>query len=88
MTSSIVSDKDVGRRAESIREKASNSKKRVVTLTDSSAVSVKTEEANQVIDIDIKRLDEGKVYHVKYQGESYGVEKRPDGKIAFYEVLE
>jgi hypothetical protein len=50
-------------------------------------VIVKTEEANQVRDIDFEHLAEGKVYAIVYQGEIYGVEKRPDGKIAFYEVL-
>jgi len=40
------------------------------------------------IDIDINRLQEQKFYRVEYEGEVYAVEKLPERKIVFYEVVE
>jgi hypothetical protein len=36
----------------------------------------------------VNRLEEQKFYRVEYEGDVYTVEKLPDGKIVFYEVVE
>lgn len=67
---------------------AQNKEKRV-ELIESPAVSViRTENDRQVIDMDIEKLQSGKVYRVDYQGETYAVERKADGKLVFYEVLD
>ena len=59
-----------------------------VDLVNSSEVQVMKEKARDVIDIDVNHLEEQKFYRVEYEGDVYAVEKLPDGKIVFYEVVE
>jgi hypothetical protein len=54
----------------------------------SSEVKVMTEKGRDFIDIDVNRLQEQNFYRVEYEGDVYAVEKLPDGKIVFYEVVE
>ncbi len=61
---------------------------KIAELVLSSKVKVMTSGVKDFIDVDIKNLDEGKVYHIEYQDNVYGVEKLSDGKIAFYEVID
>ena len=59
-----------------------------VDLVNSSEVQIMKEKEKDFIDIDVNRLEEGKLYRVEYEGDVYAVEKLTDGKIAFYEVVE
>ena len=61
---------------------------KTVDLIESPKVLIIKEAGKDYIDIDIEHLDEGKFYHVEYHGDVYGIEKLPDGQIAFYEVLD
>lgn len=64
------------------------SSEKIAELVLSSKVKVMTSGVKDFIDVDIKNLDEGKVYHIEYQDNIYGVEKLSDGKITFYEVID
>jgi hypothetical protein len=57
-------------------------------LVNSSEVKVMKEKGMDFIDIDVNRLEEQKIYRVEYEGDVYAVEKSPDGKIVFFEVVE
>jgi hypothetical protein len=61
---------------------------KMVNLVDSSKVQVMSENGKYLIDVDIENLDEGKYYHVDYQGDVYGIEKLDDGQLVFYEVMD
>lgn len=61
---------------------------KMAELVPSSKVKVMTSGAKDFIDVDVESLDEGKVYHIEYQDNAYGVEKLSDGKITFYEVVD
>ncbi|MGI9010140.1 MAG: hypothetical protein ACR2F1_03000 [Nitrososphaeraceae archaeon] len=65
-----------------------NTLEKKVDLVNSPEVQVMKEKEKDFIDIDLKRLEEGKFYRVEYEGDVYSVEKLADGKIAFYEVIE
>ena len=65
-----------------------NTLEKKVDLINSPEVQVMKEKEKDFIDIDLKNLDEGKFYRVEYEGDVYAVEKLPDGKIVFYEVVE
>ena len=64
------------------------SSEKIAELVLSSKVKVMTSGAKDFIDVDIKNLDEGKIYHIEYQDNAYGVEKLADGKITIYEVVD
>jgi hypothetical protein len=64
------------------------SSEKMVELVHSSKVKVMTFGVKDFINVDIKNLDEGTVYHVEYQDNAYGVEKLSDGKITIYEVVD
>jgi hypothetical protein len=59
-----------------------------VDLVNSSEVQVRKEKEKDFIDIDVRRLEEGKYYRVEYEGDVYAVEKSTDDTIVFYEVVE
>jgi hypothetical protein len=61
---------------------------KMVNLIDSNKVQSIKESGKEYIDIDIEHLEQGKFYHVLYHGDDYGIEKLPDGEIAFYEVID
>lgn len=64
------------------------SSEKIAELILSPKVKVMTSGVKDIIDVEVKNLDEGIVYHVEYQNNVYGVEKLSDGKIAFYEVVD
>jgi hypothetical protein len=64
------------------------SSEKMAELVHSPKVKVMTSGVKDFIDVDIKNLDEGKVYHIEYQDNAYGVEKLSDGKITIYEVVD
>ena len=57
-------------------------------LMHTSKVRVMKEGLKDFIDVDIENIDEGQVYGVEYQGNVYGIEKLPDGKIVLYEAVD
>jgi len=61
---------------------------KMAQLAHSSKVKVMTSGVKDFIDVDIQNLDEGTIYHIEYQDNTYGVEKLSDGKITFYEVVD
>jgi predicted small secreted protein len=61
---------------------------KIVNLIESTKVQSMRESGKEYIDIDIEHLEQGKFYHVLYRGDDYGIEKLPDGEIAFYEVID
>ncbi len=61
---------------------------KIANLEDSSRVRVMNENGRDLIDIDIGHLDEGKFYRIVYQGDAYGLEKKSNGQLAFYEVID
>ncbi len=65
-----------------------DSSEKIAELVLSSKVKVMTSGVKDFIDVDVKNLDEGKVYRIEYQDNVYGVEKLSDGKITFYEVVD
>ena len=65
-----------------------DSSEKSAELVLSPKVKVMTSGGKDFIDVEVKLLDEGKVYRVEYQDNVYGVEKLSDGKIAFYEVVD
>ena len=65
-----------------------DSSEKISELELSSKVKVMTSGVKDFIDVDIKNLDEGKVYHIEYRDNVYGVEKQSDGKITIYEAVD
>ena len=65
-----------------------DSSEKMAELVPSPKVQVMTSGAKDIIDVEVKTLDEGIVYRIEYQDSVYGVEKLSDGKIAFYEVVD
>lgn len=59
-----------------------------ITFIESPEVRIIPNEDGNVIDVDVDHLQSGNFYRVNYLGDNYAVEKRPDGKLAFYEVLD
>ena len=51
-------------------------------------VAVKQEASREVMEIDVDKMEIGKFYMVKYQGEPYAVKKIGDEQVAFYDVIE
>ena len=72
----------------SVDNMKTDSSEKIAELVHSSKVKVMTSGAKDFIDVDIKNLDEGKIYHIEYQDNAYGVEKLADGKITIYEVVD
>ncbi len=65
-----------------------DSSEKIAELVHSPKVKVMTSGVKDFVDVDIKNLDEGKIYHIEYQDNFYGVEKLSDGRITFYEVVD
>ena len=72
----------------SVDNMSMGSSEKIAELVLSPKVKVMTVGVKDFIDVDIKNLDEGKIYHIEYQDNVYGVEKLSDGKITFYEVVD
>ena len=72
----------------SLDNKNMGSSEKIAELVLSSKVKVMTSGAKDFIDVEVKNLDEGKVYRIEYQDNVYGVEKLSDGKITIYEVVD